>query len=353
MYIGLGVYPKLLTAAGLSFARQIGATHIVAWMPLPAGNGVWEYADLVRLRRYVESFGLRLAALENLPPSHWDKVLLGKSGRDQQIENIKATIRNMGKAGIGCLGYCFSIVGVWGHWRTGKSGGGRGNAGLKSFDYALVKDAPVLERGAVWGGHRWKDPVAKQVIGRVSLDEMRQRAVYFLERVVPVAEESGVRLAAHPDDPPVPTLRGVARLLTTPEALDWITRVVPSHFNGLEFCQGTVAEMGANVPEVIRRFGSQKKICYVHFRNVRGAVPRFDEVFLDEGDTDMRAAIQAYHDVGFDGVLIPDHTPTLTCPGPWHAGMAYAVGYMRALIQHLVGTPPMARDAVAPRASGS
>lgn len=335
MHIGLGLYPKLLTDDHLRFASQIGASHIVAWMPLPAGRGYWELEDLRRLRRHIESFGLKLAALENLPPSHWDKVLLGKPGRDEQIENIKTTLRNMGRAGIPCLGYCFSIVGVWGHWRNGEDGGGRGGAGIKSFDYDRVKDAPVLERGQVWGGHRWNDPVEHRVIGQVTLEQMRERAAYFLERVVPVAEESGVRLAAHPDDPPVPELRGVARLLTSPQSLDWLTGIVPSHYNGLEFCQGTVAEMGVDVAEVIRHFGARKKLCYVHFRNVRGAVPKFDEVFIDEGDVDMVAAVRTYQEVGFDGVLIPDHTPTITCPGSWHAGMAFAVGYMRAILQTL------------------
>jgi mannonate dehydratase len=104
--------------------------------------------------------------------------------------------------------------------------------------------------------------------------------------------------------------------------------------------------MGVDVSEVIRRFGAEKKLCYVHFRNVRGAVPKFDEVFVDEGDTDMVAAMRAYHEVGFDGVLIPDHTPTLTCPGPWHAGMAFAVGYMRAIMQTL-GMPHNCTDAAA------
>jgi len=108
MHIGLGLYPGILNEDHLKFARQIGATHIVAWMPLPAGRGFWEFHDLLRLRCYVESFGLKLAALENLPPAHWYKVLLGEPGREEQIENVKTTIRNMGKAGIPCLGYYFS-----------------------------------------------------------------------------------------------------------------------------------------------------------------------------------------------------------------------------------------------------
>ncbi|MCC6445996.1 MAG: mannonate dehydratase [Armatimonadetes bacterium] len=335
MHIGLGLYPGILNDDHLKFARQIGVTHIVAWMPLPAGNGVWEFQDLLRLRCYIESFGLKLAALENLPPTHWDKVLLSEPGRDRQIENVQTTLRNMGKAGIGCLGYYFSIVGVWGHWRAGQSGGGRGGAGLTSFDYDLVKDAPLAPRGEAWCGYRVEDNPPPGTLGRIDIETMWDRYRYFLEHVVPVAEEAGVRLAEHPDDPPVPELRGIARLFISPEAFLKATQIAPSFYNGIEFCQGTFAEMGIDVLEAIRTFGFQKKICYVHFRNVKGAVPQFDEVFIDEGDVNMLEAMKAYREVGFDGVLIPDHSPALTAPGSWHAGMAYAVGYMRAVFQML------------------
>ena len=172
----------------------------------------------------------------------------------------------MGKAGIPILGYYFSIAGVWGHWRAYDSGGGRGDAGLKSFDYDLVKDAPVVETG------------------RVSVEEMWDRLTYFLERVVPVAESAGVKLAAHQDDPPAEELRGTGRLLTSHEGMKRLIETVPSPSNGLEFCQGTVAEMGPDrAVDAIRYFGGQGKIFYVHFRNVRGQFPKFDEVFIDEG----------------------------------------------------------------------
>ncbi len=338
MKLGLGLYPNLLTDDNLRFARQLGVTHIVAWMPLPAGRGFWELEDLLRLRSRVESFGLKLAAVENIPPSHWDRILLGAPGRQRQVEQVKRTIRNLGRAGVLCLGYCFSIVGVWGHWRDGEAGGGRGGAGIKSFDYDRVKDAPTLVRGKIWGGHRWNDPVPEQVVGPVDVETMWERLAWFLREVVPVAEEAGVTLAAHPDDPPVPVLRGIGRPLTSPEALERLTNIVDSPCNAIEFCQGTVAEMGADVVEVIRRLGSRSKIAYGHFRNVRGAVPRFDEVFIDEGDTDMIAAMRAYAEVGFDGVMIPDHTPMVSCAAPWHAGMAFAIGYMRALQQAVSGS---------------
>ena len=223
----------------------------------------------------------------------------------------------MGKAGIPILGYYFSIAGVWGHWRAYDSGGGRGDAGLKSFDYDLVKDAPVVETG------------------RVSVEEMWDRLTYFLERVVPVAESAGVKLAAHQDDPPAEELRGTGRLLTSHEGMKRLIETVPSPNNGLEFCQGTVGEMGPDrAVDAIRYFGGQGKIFYVHFRNVRGKFPKFDEVFIDEGDVDMFEAMRAYKEVGFDGVIIPDHAPRVAGDSDHRRqGVTFALGYMRALMQ--------------------
>ena len=267
--------------------------------------------------------GLEVAGIENLPRDHWDKVLHGAPGRDEQIKKVCETIQNMGKAGIPILGYYFSIAGVWGHWRAYDSGGGRGDAGLKSFDYNLVKDAPVVETG------------------RVSVEEMWERLAYFLERVIPVAESAGVKLAAHQDDPPAEELRGTGRLLTSHEGMRRLIETVPSPSNGLEFCQGTVAEMGPDrAVDAIRYFGGQAKIFYVHFRNVRGQFPKFDEVFIDEGDVDMFEAMRAYKEVGFDGVIIPDHAPRVAGDSDHRRqGVTFALGYMRALMQMVEKLP--------------
>ena len=141
-----------------------------------------------------------------------------------------------------------------------------------------------------------------------------------------------------------------AGLITHPDRYRRLLDIVPSHYNGIEFCQGTITEMqvedsrngaehsrngGADVYDAIRRYASEGKICYVHFRNVRGKVPNYQEVFLDEGDVDMIAALRIYKECGYDGVLIPDHTPHTSCQAPWHAGMAYALGYMRAALRML------------------
>lgn len=317
MKLGIGFGQAALTEENLQYAKQLGVTHVIIHGPRFGERGVLEFIELLRTRKFIESHGLAVAGIENLPADHWDKVLQGAPGRDEQIKKICETIENMGRAGIPILGYYFSIAGVWGHWRAYDSGGGRGDAGLKSFDYDLVKDAPVVETG------------------RVSVEEMWDRLAYFLERVVPVAEDAGVKLAAHQDDPPAEELRGTGRLLTSHEGMKRLIETVPSPNNGLEFCQGTVAEMGPDrAVDAIRYFGGQGKIFYVHFRNVRGQFPKFDEVFIDEGDVDMFEAMRAYKEVGFDGVIIPDHAPRVAGDSDHRRqGVTFALGYMKALMQ--------------------
>ncbi|MEZ4732896.1 MAG: mannonate dehydratase [Caldilineaceae bacterium] len=152
---------------------------------------------------------------------------------------------------------------------------------------------------------------------------------------MPVAEAAGVRMALHPDDPPIPEpLGGVPRIVSTLEQYKRIFKLAPSPCNAMLFCQGCVTEMGVDVYAAIREIGALGKIVYVHFRNVRGSLAHFEEVFLDEGDVDMVRAMQTYRDIGFNGPFMMDHTPQFGPDGVgWWAGRAYAVGYIRALIQ--------------------
>ncbi len=319
MHLGLKFSIDTLTRDNLQYAQQMGVTHIVLHSPRLGEAGVLDYVQLLQIKKFIDSFGLELVAIENLPGDHMKPIALGAPDRDGYIDNVCTSIENMGKVGVPILGYYFHLAGVSGHWRVYTSGGGRGDAGLKSFDYDLVKDAPHVEGAPV------------------SVEEMWQRLGYFLERAVPVAERAGVKLAAHQDDPPAPTLFGTGRLLTDHDAMQRLIDLVPSPNNGLEFCQGTVAEMGPDKTiDAITRFASQDKIFYVHFRNVRGQFPRFDEVFIDEGDVNMIAALKAYKEAGYTGVITPDHTPrVIGDKGYGHRGRAFALGYIRAAMQAL------------------
>jgi mannonate dehydratase len=331
MKLGLGLGGGMLTDDNLTFARQLSVTHIVAHLPdantLPSADGYWHYDDLRRLREHVERHGLVLEAIENFAPHHWSDILLDGPEKEAQMANLQKTIRNMGRAGIPVIGYYFSLAGVWGRVRGPFARGGAESVGY--IEERAPEQTPI-PRGEVWSARVRPDAPAGD-IGSVSEEDMWARLGWFLRNLVPVAEEAGVRLAAHPDDPPLPVLRGTARLITHPDKYRRLLDIVPSHYNAIEFCQGTVTEMqGSDVYDAIRRYATEKKIAYVHFRNVVGKVPNYREVFLDEGDVDMLRALRIYHECGYDGVLIPDHTPHVTCPAGWHAGMAYALGYMKS-----------------------
>ncbi|MDA1190552.1 MAG: mannonate dehydratase [Candidatus Poribacteria bacterium] len=336
MKLGLGIYAGMATDDNLQFARQLGVTRIVQHLPgaetFPsATSGVWSYEDLKALVDLIDRNGLKLEAIENFDPAHWSDILLDGPRKEAQMANLQQTIRNMGRAGIPTMGYYFSLAGVWGRVHGPYARGGAESVGYIEAEAPEQKPIP---KGEVWG--RRYDPDAPDGdIGEVTHEQMWSRIEYFLENLVPVAEEAGVRLAAHPDDPPLPVLRGTARLITHPDFYDRLLSIKPSHYNAIEFCQGTVSEMvGSDVYGAIRKYAGQN-IAYVHFRNVVGKVPNYREVFIDEGDVDMYDALTAYKEVGYDGVLIPDHTPRTKCSAPWHAGMAYALGYIKATMRAL------------------
>jgi mannonate dehydratase len=335
MKLGLGLYNHMLTAENFRFARQAGATHLVVHTPTfgsdAVGPPLWTEENLRDLRAAINAEGLELEAIENFLPAHWYDLLLDGPRKAAQMADLKGMIRAMGRAGIPVMGYNFSIAGVW-----GRTYGEWGRGGARSVGYVEAEAPPQdpIPNGMVW--NTVYDPDAPAgTVGTVTSDQLWGRLEYFLKELVPVAEEAGVRLAAHPDDPPLETLRGTARLVYRPELYQRLLDIVPSHANALEFCQGTIAEMHGDmdVYEAIDRYAGQGKIGYVHFRNVRGKVPNYREVFLDEGDVEMIRALRLYHKHGYDGVLIPDHTPSMACDAPWHAGMAWALGYMGAAIR--------------------
>lgn len=355
MKLGLGLYRHMLTRKNFRFAKQAGATHIVAHLTdyfkdsprLPAASSdapswgvtenqdrLWTYGELARLRKAINDEGLELGALENFDPSHWSDILLDGPGKKKQLENLKQMIRDIGRARIPIMGYYFSLAGVWGHINGNFA---RGKAESVGFSGEKIAKETPIPNGQVWNmAYDTKAPPGN--IGTVSEEEMWDRLGEFLRTLVPVAEEANVRLAAHPDDPPMPVLRGTGRLIYRPDRYQRLLDIVPSHYNALEFCQGTTAEMrDSDVYAAIEKYCRQGNIAYIHFRNVRGKVPEYREVFLDEGDVDMIRALRIYEKHDFDGVLIPDHTPLMTCDAPWHAGMAFALGYVRAAISIIEG----------------
>lgn len=350
MKVGLGLYSHMLTEDNLRFAKQAGATHVVAhvvdyfssgpripsstgkhsgWGPTHRADKPWTLEELDGLKAQVEAQGLVLHAVENLDPGHWHDVLLDGPKRDEQLGQVLESIRLLGEVGIPNLGYNFSLAGVWGHTQGPYARGGAESIG---FNQSAIGDQPEIPIGQVWNMD-YAD-AQDETIGEVTSDQMWKRFETFLSAAVPVAESAGVRLCVHPDDPPVPVLRNTARLLTSEHALQRMLDLVPSRSNSLEFCQGTVSEMpDLDIYEVIARFARQDRIGYVHFRNVVGRVPEYHEVFLDEGYVDMFKALRTYAENGYDGVFVPDHTPQMTCAAPWHAGMAYALGYMKAAMR--------------------
>ena len=309
----------------LALAGQLGATDVMggAGLGLPTDKGYFELEDLVLRRNRIEEAGLRLAALAGVPPDWIDKIKLGLPGRDEQIDNYCKTIRNMGTAGIDLLGWKSTLPSRDGSFglRTSETTRGRGGATVTSFDYDLVNGAT----------HDYWDPPANGPLETTD-EQMWDNVKYFLKAVIPVAEQVGVRMALHPDDPPVSPIAGVARIFRSHAALKRLLEIVPSDYNGIGFCQGTISEMPEDVIDAIRYFGSRNKIFYVHFRNVTGPVPKFSETFMDEGYVDMIEAMRAYKEVGFDGPMIDDHVPHVVGGSErQERSHAYAMGYMKAL----------------------
>jgi mannonate dehydratase len=311
----------------LKVIAALGVNHICSTLPSRTFDENWSVAGLKRLRERVESYGIRLEAVPlplssaYITKSENPNIMLGKSPeRDREIDNIRQMIRNAGEAGIPMLKYNMSILGVV---RT-ESTAGRGGARYSTFDYrkAVASNAPLTEAGPVSSNEAW------------------DRIAYFLKRVVPVAEENRVRIACHPHDPGMPEregFRGVHRVLGSVAGLKKLIAIHESPYHGLNFCQGTVSEMlkdpNREIHDVIRYFGSRNKIFNVHFRNIRGGFLHFQETFPDDGDVNFLQAIRTYKEVGYSGMLMPDHVPKIEGDEGGRQAFAFAFGYIRALIQ--------------------
>jgi len=287
-------------------------------------NQLWTYEELAAIKKEINAAGLELEAIENFDPAHWHDVLLDGPKKLQQLENLKTIIRNVGQAGIPVFGYNFSIAGVAGRI---KGRFARGEAEAVGMDGPLDKPLP---NGMVWN-MVYDRNAAPGVVPSATPEQLWQRLKVFLDALVPVAEAAGVTLAAHPDDPPLPTVRAQPRLVYQPQLFQKLIDLKPSPRNALEFCVGTLAEMSeGDIYDVVDTYSRQGKLAYVHLRNVRGKVPSYKETFIDDGDVDVLRVLRILQKNNFNGVIIPDHAPQMSCAAPWHAGMAYALGYLRA-----------------------
>lgn len=348
MKLGFGLYRHMLNTEHYNFAKQCGATHLVihlvdyfghnqedADQPIGgkegwgrAGNAdqPWTLEELLAIKNEINAHGLELEAIENFDPAHWHDILLDGPKKELQMANLKELIRNVGKAGIPTFGYNFSLAGVSSRIQGPFARGEAISVGMEEGDNTPIPN------GMVWN-MVYDSNASSGTLPKIDHEELWSRLQYFLQEIIPVAEEAGVKMAAHPDDPPMPYIRNTPRLVYQPHMYQKLIDLQPSPSNTLEFCLGSIAEMTeGDVYEATDTYSGQGKISYIHFRNVVGKVPRYKEVFVDEGDIDMFKILRILKKNNFQGVLIPDHTPQMTCDAPWYAGMAYAMGYMKAAL---------------------
>lgn len=302
-------------------ARQVGVTHaIVKLAPTLCHLERTEYAAaLAKVKAYFNAMGMVFAGVESHPVPA-EQIKLGLPGRDEEIQNYIEVIRALAALGVPLL--CYNWMAGLGWYRTGCDVPGRGGALVSKFDSRAAEEAGLTEWGAV------------------SEETIWQNLEYFLKAVMPVAEKVGMKMALHPDDPPLSSLRGIGRILTSADAFRRVLAMYPSPSNGITFCQANFRLMGENIVALAREWASQKEIFFIHLRDVVGTRENFRETFYDDCPVDLSQMLRIYHEIGFEGPIRPDHAPTLdgeenNRPGYAMGGKVFAVGYMKGAMDAL------------------
>lgn len=301
-------------------ARQMGIRHaIVNARPERTGlNPPWDIDALRQVQRELSDAGLKIHGLEG-DQFDMSRIKLGLDGRDEDIERFCRMLRSMGELGIPLL--CYNFMAQIGWFRSNASVAGRGGAMVSRFDLNEVPAAPTEA-------------------GEIPAERIWENYRYFIQHVMSVAEEAGIRMALHPDDPPLPSLRGIGRIFDTPEAFERAYSLAPSPSNGVTFCRANFKLMGVDLSAWIRRFAAQRRLFFLHLRDVRGTAEHFVEVFHDESPAALMDTLRACRDAGFDGPLRCDHVPTMAGeadsePGYGTLGRLFAVGYILGLMDAL------------------
>jgi mannonate dehydratase len=306
-----------LTDEDLQFVQQLGTDYVTIWTDASTAT----YENFARLKQKVESFGLKVWNIGNLSVHNMEEVTLNLPGRDQKVEEYKAYLRNISRAGITYTTYAHMGNGIW----STAPEPTRGGAKARAFNL------DVADKG-YWNKKEFKMPLTH---GRsYSEQEIWDNYTYFIKAVAPVAEEVGVRIGIHPDDPPVPVLGGVPRcIFGNIEGYKRALAIANSPNIGVCLCCGTWMEggklTGKDVLDAIRYFAGQNKLFKIHFRNINQPLPHFVESFIDSGFMDMYKIMRTLAEVKFDGVMIPDHVPEMV-GGP-RVGYAYSIAYMKAM----------------------
>lgn len=317
-------YFRGLEEKRIAFTKQLDVFGAVTGVRPQGDLKPWDPKAIAANKEAWEKVGLKWNVVEG-PPSLGEKTKLGLEGRDEEIANFITFMKNLKQYG-GVDVICYNWMPVIGWYRTDNARPGRGGALMTAFDYEAVKNEPNTKYGEVSKETLWKN------------------LEYFLKAVVPEAEKIGMKLAMHPDDPQVSSIKGISRIMTSVENFDRMLKIYPSKYNGVTLCQGNFSLMGVDIPKLVHKWGKDK-IHFVHFRNVQdlsGQKPstKFTETFHDEGQIDMYAAMKSYYDIGFRGPIRPDHVPTMASdtndfPGYSNIGILFALGYIRGLMESI------------------